>query len=104
MNTRGGIALIGLLVLTGCASAPATLTEDEYFDLVRETDALSGLQDEDIRNLGETICGVFDTSDNPYVDTLSSFKEQGMLDGAGALIAFSVTQYCPEHIEAVPRP
>lgn len=104
MNTRGGIALIGLLLLAGCASGPATLPEDEYFDLVRETDALSDLPDEDIRNLGENICGVFDTSENPYVDALSAFKEQGMLEGAGALIAFSVTQYCPEHLDAVPRP
>ena len=102
MKRLGGIAAISALLLAGCASTTA-LPEADYFDLVRETPGLSGLTDENIRNTGEQFCGVFDTSEDAFVQLLNVAIDNGMDAGdAGAYITYSVTQYCPEHTDLLP--
>jgi len=95
-----GVMLIGALMLSGCASG---LSDSDYYELVRETDGLSKLTDENISGLGENICGVFDTSETAYTTALATLTEGGVGAGAaGALIALSVNQYCPEHLDQIP--
>lgn len=102
MKRLGGIAVISALLLAGCASSTA-LPEADYFDLVRERPGLSGLTDENIRENGEQFCGVFDTSDDAFVQSLDVAIDSGFEAGdAGAYITYSVTQYCPEHLDLLP--
>lgn len=94
------LALVAL-ALTGCASPQ--LSEAEYVEVVNETDGLERLSTENIRDLGGQICGVFDEAENPYVATLATLTDGKMDSGpAGALIALSLSQYCPEHLDKIP--
>jgi hypothetical protein len=89
------------IALTGCSNN--TLSEADYFDLVQDTDGLTGLSDQQIKTNGENICAVFDTSQNAYMDALGVFVSEGIDAGtSGALIALSVRQYCPEHLDGIP--
>lgn len=104
-RTRRGLwlatALLSALALTACSS-PSTLPEPDYFELVRERDAFSNLEDETIRGLGSDVCDAI--RDAGYVEVLDTFIDSGMKAGdAGAFIAFSVSQYCPNHLDKIPN-
>lgn len=91
------------LTLTGCASN--TLSEQQYYDLVHETEGLSGMANADIKTNGENICAVFDDVNAPYTPALGAMIDGGLEAGdAGTLIALSVSQYCPEHLGDLPTP
>jgi hypothetical protein len=97
--------LLGVLALalTGCSSDK--LSEQEYYDLVHETAGLSGMDNADIKTNGENTCAVFDEIDEPYPPALGAMIDGGLEAGdAGALIAYSVAQYCPEHLNDIPTP
>jgi hypothetical protein len=100
MNKWGMLAVIAL-ALTGCASD--RLPEAEYIEVVNDTDGLSRLTPDTIRDLGEDICGVFDEADNAYIAALATLTDGGVDAGpAGAFIALSLSQYCPEHLDQIP--
>jgi len=89
------------LTLTGCASN--TLGEQEYYDLVHETEGLSGMDNDKIEAIGKTTCAVFESSEDAYALSLKNMLDGGIEAGdAGTLIALSVSQYCPEHIDDIP--
>jgi len=86
-------------VLTGCSSG---LPENEYFELVRETPGLTSLSDESIKDIGGNICAAFETG-NDYPTVLAEMIDSGMTAGdSGALIAYSVSQYCPDELGSIP--
>jgi len=92
------IAVIAGL-LTGCSNG---IPEDDYFDLVRETPGLTPLSDESIRDIGGNICAAFETG-NDYATVLAEMIDSGMAAGdSGALIAYSVSQYCPDELSNIP--
>ena len=103
MKPRAVIIAATVLLLTGCGSGD-TLPEADYYDLVRETEGLSGMQDENLADLGEKICAAFEADPDAYVPVLKEMLDSGMDGGgqAGPLIAFSLAQYCPAEVENIP--
>lgn len=96
-----GIAVVVMLALTGCATD--RLPEPDYFNLVRETPGLADLDDYSLKDIGVNICGVFREAPAPYVTALKVLIDGGYEAGdSGALITFSVQQYCPEELDQIP--
>jgi hypothetical protein len=94
------LAIAGVAMLvSGCAQQG--LPESEYFELVKESPGLAGLENETISGLGADICAALPESG--YLEVLALFLDMGVEAGpSGAFIALSVSQYCPEHLDKVP--
>jgi len=96
------IFAIAGLTLTGCAST--AMPEADYYEVVRGTDGLDGLSDESIKDVGRAVCGVFGAESDPWLKAVKQMTDTGMeARTAGSLIAYSVTQYCPEHTADLPN-
>lgn len=99
---RFALPLLAVLLLSGCSSVD-TLSESEYYELVRDQNGLSSMQDKDIANIGGTVCAAFEEDADAYTPVLAEFLDAGLESGqAGALIALSLAQYCPDEVEHIP--
>jgi len=83
-------------LLSGCAQQTA---ETIYFDQIREIGGLENSADTDIHDLGITVCDLYETgADTPTA--LKALIDNGIEAGdAGKIVALSINQYCPEHLE-----
>ena len=97
-----GSALV-LLALTGCSGNALQMSESDYYEFVRDQVDVGNVTDQQIADLGESVCTYFETEDNPYEFTVQQFESAGATpEATGSLIAASVFQYCPERADQLP--
>lgn len=96
-----------VLLLAGCSAAtPAqALPESDYFSLARGISAkFESMSDDQLRTLGKATCKYLGTvKEDAWLGAVKTMADSGYTGGeAGQLIAFSVSEYCPDQAGQLP--
>ena len=112
--TRIALALIAILALAGCSSAPApktsdTATKDQTFLTIRDDLKMAPTTSGDAALISDAhaICAGFNDGLTAVQIVTATLKSPGYpftLDQTSELVAMSVLVYCPEHKGALPPP
>lgn len=85
------------------------MTDAQFADQVRQIDYFANSSDGGIRQVGESMCVIFDPTTSKTDATVlwsaavEAGRSQGLsLEDAGALVIWSVAAYCPSEFDYLP--
>ena len=100
--------LLGGLMLAGCASSPAGISEDQYREFMSELPSYVGVEEVSLVKLGSGLCemrAVGEETGTTQVEVDVQYLKIATDAGfdardVGAFLVYATSAYCPEYSDA----